>query len=478
MAGLFARKPVDAFHADLAAAGHTLRRRLGPIELTLLGVGAIIGTGIFVLTGVAAVDHAGPAVVLSFALAGVACTFAALCYSEFATMIPIAGSAYSYGYATLGEIAAWIIGWDLILEYALASSAVASGWSGYVLDLLRGAGLAFPVALSGAPGSGDGALFNLPAFAILLAVTALLVVGIRESARTNAVIVAIKAGVVLLVIALGLGQIDPANWQPFIPERVIDAQGDRFGWWGVVTGASTVFFAYIGFDAVTTAAEESRHPERDMKIGIIGSLLICTLLYLIVSGILTGMSPLAEIDRAAPVATAFRRIGMGFAASAISLGVVVGLPSVLIVMLLGQSRVFFAMSRDGLLPPLFSRVHPRFGTPYLSTILVGCVVAPISGLVKLGDIALLVNIGTLFAFVVVSAGVLVLRVIEPDRPRPFRCPFVWVVAPCAIGSCFFLMYSLPWLTWERFLIWLGAGLAIYFLYSRRHSRVQLQSTAG
>jgi APA family basic amino acid/polyamine antiporter len=461
---VFARKPVEKYHADLASEGHSLKRALGPLELTLLGVGAIIGTGIFVLTGVAAVDHAGPGVVLSFALAGLACGFAALCYAEFATMIPISGSAYSYGYATLGELVAWIIGWDLVLEYALASSAVASGWSGYAYGLLRDFGVHVPVALAGAPGSAPGARFNLLAFLILLAITALLVVGVRESARTNAIFVALKTAVVLLVIALGVGHVNPANWTPFLHAE--------HGWWGVVTGASTVFFAYIGFDAVTTAAEESRNPERDMKIGIIGSLAVCSVLYLVVSAILTGMVPVAQIDVTAPVASAFRGLGMDFAAKAISFGVIVGLPSVLIVMLLGQSRVFFAMSRDGLLPRLFSKVHPRFGTPYLSTLLVGVVVAPLSGLVTLGDLAELVNIGTLFAFVIVSAGVLVLRVIEPDRPRPFRCPAVWLVAPASIVSCLFLMASLPWITWERFLLWLAAGLVVYFAYSARNSRVQ------
>ena len=461
---VFARKPVDAFHADLASQSRALRRALGPVELTLLGIGAIIGTGIFVLTGVAAVEHAGPAVVLSFALAGVACALAALCYSEFATMIPIAGSAYSYGYATLGEIFAWIIGWDLVLEYALAASAVASGWSGYAYGLLRDIGVELPVALSGAPGSAPGAAFNLLAFLILIAVSALLVVGVRESARTNAVFVALKTAVVLAVIAFGLGHVNPANWAPFLHPA--------HGAWGVVTGAAMVFFAYIGFDAVTTAAEEARNPERDMKVGIIGSLAVCTILYLIVSAIVTGMVPLAQIDVTAPVASAFRSVGMGFLASAISFGVIVGLPSVLIVMLLGQSRVFFAMSRDGLLPQLFSRVHPRFGTPHLSTILVGLAVAVLAGLGTLKELVELVSIGTLFAFVVVSAGVLVLRVVEPDRPRPFRCPAVWLVAPLSMAACAFLMAGLPLKTWERFGIWFAIGIVVYFVYGVWNSRVQ------
>ncbi|MBM4382450.1 MAG: amino acid permease [Deltaproteobacteria bacterium] len=464
MAKLFARKPVESFHAYLASKDHSLKRALGPLELTLLGIGAIIGTGIFVLTGVAAVDDAGPAVVLSFALAGLACGFAALCYSEFATMIPISGSAYSYGYATLGELVAWIIGWDLVLEYALASSAVASGWSGYAYGLLGDLGVALPHAISGQPDFANGVYFNVLAFLILLVVTALLVIGVRESARTNAIFVALKTAVVLLVIALGVGYVNPENWTPFLhPEK---------GLFGIVTGAATVFFAYIGFDAVTTAAEESRNPERDMKIGIIGSLAVCTLLYLIVSAILTGMVPVAEIDKAAPVASAFRSVGENFAASAISFGVIVGLPSVLIVMLLGQSRVFFAMSRDGLLPAFFSKIHPRFGTPYLSSLLVGAVVAPLAGLGTLETLAHLVSIGTLFAFVIVSAGVLVLRVTDPDRRRPFRCPAVWFVAPASIAICLYLMSALPWVTWERFLIWLGLGLAVYFAYGMRHSRVQ------
>jgi len=460
---LLQRKPLERFLAESegrSGAG-SLRRVLGPLDLTLLGIGAIIGTGIFVLTGVAAVDHAGPGVIASFAIAGVVCAAAGLCYAEFATLIPISGSAYSYAYATLGELLAWIIGWDLVLEYALASSAVAVGWSGYFSNLLGGVGIAIPTALAGAPGSAEGAILNLPAVVILALVTTLLVIGIRESARANGLIVAIKVFVVGFVILAGLGHVRPENWQPFAPQ----------GWNGIMAGAATVFFAYIGFDAVTTAAEEARRPERDMSVGILASLGICTLLYLMVSAVVTGMSPLAEIDRAAPVAVAFTRNGLDFAASLISLGAIAGLSSVLLVMLLGQSRVFFAMSRDGLLPPIFSRVHPRFQTPHLSTIGVGIVVATVAALVPLKELVELVNIGTLFAFVIVSAAVIVLRRTEPELRRPFRCPWVPAVPLFAIAGCLYLMASLPWVTWERFVIWLLIGLGIYAFYGRRHSRL-------
>ena len=464
----FLRKPVARLMLESQggeAGDAALRRALGPLDLVLLGIGAIIGTGIFVLSGVAAVDHAGPAVTASFAVAGLACGLAALCYAEFATMLPISGSAYSYSYATLGELTAWVIGWDLILEYALASSAVAVGWSGYARDILAGFGLVIPVAVAAAPGEVPGSLLNLPAVAILLFVTTLLVIGIRESARANAAIVAVKVFVVLFVIGAGVGFVEPANWQPFAPQ----------GWSGIMSGAATVFFAYIGFDAVTTAAEEARRPERDMTVGILGSLAVCSVLYLAVSAVVTGMSPLSEIDRIAPVAVAFRRLGLDFAASLISAGAIAGLTSVLLVMLLGQSRVFFAMSRDGLLPRFFSRVHPRFRTPHLSTLLVGGVVAVVAALVPLRDLVHLVNIGTLFAFVLVSAGVIVMRRTAPDQPRTFRCPFVPWVPLLSIAACFYLMASLPLVTWIRFGVWLLVGLVIYLLYGQRHSRVALEA---
>ncbi len=460
---LLQRKPLERFFAEAEgrAGGNALKRALGPIDLVMLGIGGIIGTGIFVLTGVAAVDHAGPAVVASFAVAGLACALAGVCYAEFATMIPISGSAYSYAYATLGEIVAWVIGWDLILEYAVAASAVASGWSGYFRVILHSVGIDLPAAIAQAPGMAEGALVNLPALLVILAVSTLLVIGIRESARANAVIVALKLAVILFVIVAGFSHVDSANWHPFAP----------YGWNGVMAGGAIVFFSYIGFDCVTTAAEESRNPERDMPIGILGSLAICTLLYLAVSAIVTGMVPLAQIDRTAPLASAFRDVGLGFAAGLISIGAIVGLTSVLLVLLLGQSRIFLAMSRDGLMPKLFGRIHPRFRTPHVSTIIVGLIVAVLSGLTPLTVLVELVSIGTLFAFVLVSIGVLVLRRLQPDLRRPFRCPWVPVVPVLAIVACGYLMASLPGVTWLRFVVWLGIGLVIYFSYGRHHSRL-------
>jgi len=466
MSSLFTRKPLARLLAESEGRGeHSLQRALGPVSLVALGIGAIIGTGIFVLTGVAAVEHAGPGVIASFALAGLVSGLAALCYAEFATLIPISGSAYSYSYATLGEGLAWIIGWDLVLEYALASSAVAVGWSGYVRDILSGFDVPIPNALAAAPGTLEGALFNLPAVLVLAAITWLLVVGIRETASANAAIVVIKVFVVLFVIVAGVGYVEPANWRPFAPQ----------GWPGIVAGAATVFFAYIGFDAVTTAAEEARRPERDMPIGILGSLAVCTALYIAVAAVVTGMVPLPQIDTTAPIASAFRERGLAIGASLISLGAIAGLTSVLLVMLLGQSRVFFAMSRDGLLPPVFSRVHPRYRTPHLSTIGVGAMVAAIAAFVPLSDLVHLVNIGTLFAFVLVSAGVIVLRRVEPDRPRPFRCPLVPWLPLASIAGCAYLMAGLPLETWIRFGVWLALGLVVYLAYGRRHSRVRREA---
>jgi APA family basic amino acid/polyamine antiporter len=462
MATYFLRKPLARFVAEAEGGGeHALKRALGPFDLVMLGIGAIIGTGIFVLTGVAAVDHAGPAVVASFGVAGLACALAALCYAEFATLIPISGSAYSYSYATLGEIVAWVIGWDLILEYAVAASTVASGWSGYFLAMMRSLGIGIPVALSAAPGTVPGALINLPALLVILAITALLVVGIRESATFNSIVVALKLVVVLFVIVAGAGYVDTAHWHPFAP----------FGWNGVMAGAALVFFAYIGFDAVTVAAEESRRPERDMPIGILGSLAGCTLLYIIVSGVVTGMVPLDQIDRAAPLASAFLSRGNELAAQLIAIGAIAGLPSVLLVLLLGQSRIFFAMSRDGLIPPVFSRIHPRFRTPHVSTMIVGVLVAMLAALAPLKALAELVSIGTLFAFVLVSGGVVVLRRVAPDLQRPFRCPGVPWIPLLAILFCAYMMASLPGVTWLRFLGWLIAGFFVYWFYSVRHSKL-------
>jgi APA family basic amino acid/polyamine antiporter len=466
MSNLFLRKPYERLVADARSSGdHSLHRALGAWQLTALGIGAIIGTGIFVLTGVAAVQHAGPGVIASFAVAGVASALAALCYAEFATMIPISGSAYSYAYATLGELFAWIIGWDLVLEYAVAAAAVASGWSGYFLVILQMFGIQLPELLTAGAFATAHGLVNLPAVAVLLTITVLLVVGIRESASTNAVIVVMKTAVVLFVIVAGSLYVQPQNWQPFAP----------FGWSGIMAGGAIVFFAYIGFDAVTTAAEESRRPERDMPIGILGSLAICTVLYILVAAVITGMVPISRIDTAAPLARAFSEVGLALGAQLISWGAIFGLTSVLLVLLLGQSRIFFAMSRDGLLPAMFARIHPRFRTPHVSTLLVGGLVALTSGVFSLNALVELVSIGTLAAFVMVSAGVIALRRLEPDRPRPFRCPFVPWLPLAAIASCFYLMASLPWVTWLRFALWLAVGLVIYAVYGMRHSRVRAHS---
>ncbi|MGE5832465.1 MAG: amino acid permease [Methanomicrobiales archaeon] len=438
---------------------HALRKVLGPFELVLLGVGAIVGTGIFVVTGVAAANYSGPALVVSFAIAGTACVFAALCYAEFATMVPIAGSAYTYGYASLGEIWAWIIGWDLILEYSVSIAAVAIGWSGYMVNLLAGAGITFPAALANPPGV-SGGIVNLPAILIIGAITGLLILGIRESATVNNVIVLVKLSVILLFIYLGVSHVNPVNWVPFFP----------YGWGGVITGAAIVFFAYIGFDAVSTAAEEVRDPQKNLPVGIIGSLLISTVLYIIVSALLTGMVPYLDFrDTSAPVAFALSRIGIGWGAALVSVGAICGITSVILVLLYGQTRIFFAMARDGLLPCTFGTVHPVLRTPVKVTLLVGCATAAIASLLPLTSVAELVNIGTLAAFIIVSAGVLVLRRTRPELPRPFRTPLVpWVPGLCII-ACLGLILALPTITHVRFVVWLAIGLAIYFLYGARNA---------
>jgi len=473
---LFRRKSVTELQTE-ALTDHSLKRALGAMNLTMLGIGAIIGTGIFVLTGTVAAVNAGPAVVLSFAIAGVASIFAALCYAEFASLVPMAGSAYTYGYATLGEFIAWIIGWDLVLEYALGAVTVAIGWSGYVVSFLHDVGVDIPCALSAARGTlvqcVDGtqatALFNLPAVVIIALVTTLLVVGIKESANVNNVIVFIKVGVVLLFILFAAQAINSDNWKPFIPENTGDPQ--HFGFSGVMAGAAVVFFAYIGFDAVSTAAQEAKNPQRDMPIGIIGSLLICTVLYIIVSAIATGVVPYNELNVPDPIAVVADRAGMGWMASLIKMGAIAGLSSVILVMLLGQSRVFWTMSKDGLLPPVVSRIHPKFQTPWITSIVTGVGVAIFSALLTVREAASLVSIGTLLAFVIVSIGILVLRVREPNLPRTFKTPIVWFVAPAGALSAGWLMISLPWSTWERLLIWFGIGLVIYFAYGVRRSKL-------
>ncbi len=438
-----------------------LKRALGALDLTALGIGAIIGAGIFVLTGVAAAKLAGPAVTLSFVVSGFACAMAALCYAEFAAMIPVAGSAYSYSYATMGELVGWIIGWDLILEYAVGAAAVAVGWAGYLRVILDGVGIHLPLAFTSAPGSAPGAVMNLPALLVVLVITAILVVGISESARINSIIVAIKLTAVAIVILVGAFFVRPSNWTPFVP----------FGWHGIMKGAAVIFFAYIGFDAVSTAAEEVVDPQRNLPLGIIGSLLVCTVLYILVAAVVTGMTRYKLIDVNAPLASAFVNQGLNFVSAIISLGAVAGLTSVLLVLLLGQSRVFFAISRDGLLPPAFSRVHPRFRTPYIPTIITGIAVGLTSAFLPIQEIAELTNIGTLFAFVLVCIGVWILRHADPGRKRPFATPLVPWVPILGVVFCVYLMASLPALTWMRFFVWLAAGLVIYFTYGRRHSRV-------
>jgi len=459
-AQLFSRKPAAMIVADCVDTGSGLKRALRAWDLTALGIGAIIGAGIFVLTGVGA-RYAGPSLILSFVVSGFACAMAALCYAEFAAMIPIAGSAYSYSYATMGELVAWIIGWDLVLEYAVGAAAVAAGWSGYLRVMLDGLGIHLPLVLTHAPGSYPGAIINLPALVIVLLISAVLYVGISESARLNSAIVAIKLVVVAVVIAVGVFFVKPANWSPFAP----------FGWSGTMKSAAVIFFAYIGFDAVSTAAEEVVDPKRDLPLGILGSLFICTLLYILVTAVLTGMVPYQVIDMSAPLASAFAARGLNAISGLISLGAVAGLTSVLLVLLLGQSRIFFAMSRDGLLPAAFSRVHPRFRTPYVPTILTGIAVAIAASLLPIEEIAELANIGTLFAFVLVCLGVWILRVAEPEMRRPFTTPLVPLVPILGIVCCGYLMSRLPSLTWIRFFGWLAVGLIIYFSYGRFHSRV-------
>ncbi len=476
---LLRRKSVTQLQAD-ALTDHRLKRALGATNLTALGIGAIIGTGIFVLTGTVAAQNAGPAVVLSFVLAGVASIFAALCYSEFASLVPMAGSAYTYGYATLGEVFAWIIGWDLILEYALGAVTVSIGWSGYVVSFLHDIGIDIPAQLSAARGTlitlADGtqvaAIFNLPAVIIIGIVTFLLVIGIKESANANNVIVIIKVAVVLLFIVGAAHAVNPANWHPFMPPST-GVRG-QFGWSGVMQGAGIVFFAYIGFDAVSTAAQEAKNPQRDMPIGIIGSLLICTVLYILVSGVATGIMSYHDLNVPDPIAVAADHAGLGWMSSLIKLGAIAGLSSVILVMLLGQSRILWTMADDGLMPKFVSKVHPKFRTPWITTILTGVVVAFFAAILPIRDAASLVSIGTLLAFVIVSIGVLVLRVREPELPRKFKAPIVWFVAPMGALSALYLMISLPWRTWERLIIWFVIGMVVYFFYGVRRSNLAKQ----
>ncbi|MCB9382975.1 MAG: amino acid permease [Bryobacterales bacterium] len=475
MSELLTVKSLAVLTAEADAQGeHTLKRALGPWHLTGLGVGAIIGAGIFVLTGEAAFRNAGPAVVLSFLGAGIACAFAALCYAEFASLIPIAGSAYTYAYATLGEIFAWTIGWDLVLEYALAASTVSVGWSGYCAALLSDFGIRIPewahnpyFALNDAGEIVTAGGFNILAFGIVLVTTVVLAMGIEESAKVNAVIVFIKVAIVLIFLAAGVGYINSANWTPFIPANT--GEFGHYGWSGILRGSSLVFFAYIGFDAVSTAAQEAKNPKRDLPIGILASLVLCTSLYIAVSAVLTGLVPYTELGVPHPISVGIRATPYPWLRFLVDLGAVLGLGSVMLVMLLGQSRVFYAMSRDGLLPKAFSRVHPRFRTPFGTTLATGAVVAIPAALFPISVLGHMVNIGTLLAFIIVCLAVIILRVRRPDLHRPFKAPFFPWLPIGGIITSFALMLGLPSETWERLLIWLALGMLIYFTYGRRHS---------
>ncbi|WP_088319005.1 amino acid permease [Kineosporia sp. R_H_3] len=478
-------KSVERSVAETDEPGHRLRRDLSALDLTVFGVGVVIGTGIFVLTGKAAGVQAGPAVAISFVVAGVTCALAALCYAEFASTVPVAGSAYTFSYATLGELVAWVIGWDLILELALGASTVAVGWSQYFADVMRTIGVTIPEGLYSEEPTLSSP--NLVAAAVVLVLTGVICLGIKVSARLNTVIVAIKVAIVLFVIVAGLFFVKASNYSPFIPPSGSrTAEGAEaapsllqdlgfapgaFGVAGIFTGAALVFFAFIGFDIVATAAEETRNPQRDMPRGILGSLAICTVLYVAVSLVVVGMVKYDEVSVAAPLAEAFRSVGRPGFATVISVGALAGLTTVMMILMLGQSRVFFAMSRDRLLPPVFSRVSPRTGTPIRVSVVTGVFVAVISALVPLGELAELVNIGTLFAFVLVSVGVVVLRRTRPDLPRAFRTPLVPLVPILSVLASVYLMLNLPALTWERFGIWLAIGFVVYFLYGVRRSRL-------
>ncbi len=481
------KKSVAASVADTEDPEHGLKKEMGALQLTVFGIGVIVGTGIFVLTGVAAAEKAGPAAPLSFVVAAIACGLAALCYAEFASAVPVAGSAYTFSYTSLGEIFAWIIGWDLILEFAFGAATVAKGWSGYFDRLMDDVGINLPSSIAG-----QEAGFNVPAVVIVAIVAAILIVGIRESSRTNIAVVAIKLTVILLVIVLGFFYVKSGNWSPFIPDQqpgtaatgldekpliqeILGQPTSAFGVPGIFFGASLVFFAFIGFDIVATAAEETKKPQRDLPIGIFASLVICTILYVLVSLVVTGMVPYKELGTpdavGAPLAYAFSANGLGWASTVISIGALAGLTSTVLILMYGQSRVFFAMGRDGLLPPFLSKVHPTYKTPYRITIITAIAVALLAAFLPLKVLGEATNIGTLFAFVLVSIAVPVLRRSQPDLPRPFRTPLVPIVPILSVIACLWLMLNLPVGTWIRLLAWMAIGFVVYFAYARRHSRL-------
>jgi APA family basic amino acid/polyamine antiporter len=490
---IFATKSIEELKEQGTAAGdHALMRVLGPLNLVTLGIGAIIGTGIFVLTGQAAAQYTGPAIVLSMILAGIASALAGLCYSEFASTVPIAGSAYTYGYATLGEFVAWVIGWDLILEYALGAATVAVGWSGHLVSFLHDfLGVNVPAAYASAPctlvpaaGCDPAAVINVPAVMITLAVTILIVIGIKESATVNTGIVIVKVAVVLIVILGGAAYVNSANWHPFVPENT--GRFGEYGWSGVLRGAGVIFFAYIGFDAVSVAAQEAKNPQKDMPIGILGSLVVCTIFYILVSGVMVGLVPYKQmLGSAAPMVVAIRAAEQASGGSTllhvmtmlVELGAIAGLSSVMVVMMMAQPRIFYSMAHDGLLPPFARKIHPRFRTPHITSIITGVVVAIASGFTPIGALGELVSIGTLLAFVIVSVGVIFLRYQRPELERPFKTPFVPVVPILSALVSFALMAGLPMETWLRLIIWMVIGFVIYFGYGYRHSALRRREEA-
>jgi APA family basic amino acid/polyamine antiporter len=474
-----ARKSVaDIVGSADAEGGHSLSKTLGATSITAMGIGAIIGAGIFVLTGTAAAQFAGPSIILSFVLGGIACAFVGLCYSELAAMLPVCGSSYTYTYATLGEIFAWIIGWDLILEYAMGAATVAVGWSGYIVSLLHNVGITIPPTLAAAPGTviklADGTtvagVVNLPAVLIIAILTTMLVLGTKESARINNIMVAIKLAVVVAFIGIGVFFVHPANWHPFIPANT--GEFGNFGMSGILRGSAVVFFAFIGFDAVSTAAQEAKKPQRDMPIGILGSLVICTVLYILVAAVLTGLVPYAQLNVPDPIAKGVDAIGVNWFSILIKIGALTGLTTVILVLLYGQSRIFFTMSQDGLLPRLFARVHPRLQTPHLSQIMIGVIVAIVAALTPISVLGEMVSIGTLFAFILVCGAVIYLRRSDSDASRPFRVPGVPVIPILGILFCLLLMAGLPLVTWMRLVVWLVVGMVIYISYGRNHSKLR------